>query len=474
MIPIPRQHRIVRSLVALLCLLPLGLAAAGPPEAANHPLSLQECLKIAVENNPNAAAFLHAGRAAMARVGSSRSAYWPTLSLSGDLSRSYAEQSAGPPSRSAASSAYTSSSAALQGQYTLLDSGERKATVSASRASYLAADAAFKANVQDLALAVESAYYALEGDQWRLDVARETKKQTLFHLNTAQAQQNVGLVPYSDVLQAATADANAGLGVIQSESAVTSDRAALSVLMGFPADTGLQIEEIPSDSPLPTLPDWEAGRDRALKLLPEVQAAFQNTQALTFSLKAAEAAYRPTITADGAYGRQDAGSWPNLETWSVGLTLHIPLFTGYAKTYQVIQAREALSGSEMDLKSTKLSSEKTAYDARTQFATALQSVVAAKALVESAQENSDVAEGRYKQGLGSMLDVVDATTALQNARLQLISARLSLLTAQAGWDRATGKDLLNGLSLPSTASISNKPGAEEGRMPAPVNGESRP
>ncbi len=472
MTPKTSQRLTVRGLVAALCLVPFGLAAAGPPKAPDHPLSLKECLRIAVENNPNAAAFLHAGRAAMARIGSNRSAYWPTLSLTGDLSRSYAEQSAR--AFGAGSSAYTSSSAALQGQYTLLDSGERKAVVESSKASYLSADATFKANVQDLALSVESAYYAFEGDQWRLDVARETRKQTLFQLNMAKAQQKVGLVPYSDVLQAATADANAALGVIQAESTVTSDRAALAVFMGYSADTPIQIEDIPADAPLPKLPDWETGRERALKLLPEIQAAFQNTQALKFSLKAAQAAYRPTVTADGSYGRQDGGSWPNLETWSVGLTLHIPLFTGYAKTYQVIQAREALAGSEMDLESTKLASEKTAYDARTQFATALQSVEAAKTLVDSAKENSDVAQGRYKQGLGSMLDVVNATTALQNARLQLISARLSLLTARANWDRATGKDLLGGLALPSTASISRNPGAEDGSVPATVNGESEP
>ncbi len=445
--------------------------ASEPPRGGT--LSLQDCLKIALNGNPNLQAFLHSGRAALARVGGSRSAYWPNLSANGGMTRGYAESSG--TGVLGSSSPYTSDYAQLQGQYTLWDSGVRKSSVGSVEASYKASDATYRATAQDLALQVESSYYALEGAMWSFQVAQDTRKQTQFHLEMARAQNKVGLVPMSDVLQAETADANAALAEIQAESTITSNRASLAVLMGWSADASFEIERMDASAPLPSLPDWASGKDRALSGLPEIEAAFQNSEALRFSLKQAKASYMPSVTLDGNYGRQDAGSWPNLETWSLGFTFHVPIFTGFARKYQVLQATEAWEGSKMSLQSTKLVSEKSAYDARVQLQTALKSVDAARALVRSAQENADVAEGQYKNGLGSMTNVVDATTSLNSAKLQLVSARLSSLTALATWNRTTGLDLLEGASLPSTSEPSERTGdAKPAPVTANTEGETKP
>ncbi len=413
---------------------------------------------MAVEKNPNLRAFLHSGRGAMARIGVNKSAYWPTADLNGSIQRSYSEGQSGS-SRSGLlfpSTTSTSTDAAVSAQYTLWDSGLRKASVASAQAAYGASDATYQATVQDLALNVESAYYALEGAQWNLQVALETAKQTGFHLEMAQAQHKVGLVPLSDVLQASTSDANAKLGTIQAQSSVTSAMASLAVFMGLPADAAFEIEATDRDARLPGLPDWQSGRERALAGLPEIKAAFETAESLRFAIKQTEASYLPSVSASGTAGRFDAGSWPNRNEWSAGLSIRIPLFTGFARKYQVLQAKEAWEGSKMNLETTKLTSEKAAYDARTQLATALQSVDAAQTLVQSAQENSDVAEGQYKNGLGSMTNVVDATTALSGAKYQLISARLAVLTALATWNRTTGLDLLGGLTPPSTAVFSGE------------------
>lgn len=465
---------------ALLCALPLvavGQTAGGDGtlSAPDHPLSLQECVARAVERNPNAAAFLHAGRAAMARVGASRSAYWPTASLSGSLSRSYTEPASGTTTVRGLSGASTSDGASLGTQVTLWDSGQRKAATGAAQASYEASDATFRATVQDLALQVQSAYFGLEGAQWNLQVAQETLKQARFHLDMAKAQQGVGLVPLSDVLQAATSEANARLGLIQAENGVATARTALAVLMGLPADSTVEIRADDREGPLPDLPEWRSGRERALASLPEIRAAFKSSEALRLSIDETRAAYRPTVTADGSYGYLDAGNWPDRKNWSVGLTLHVPVFTGFARKYQVIQATESWEQSKMALQGARLSSEKAAYDARTQLATALQAVEAAQALVMSAQENSDVAEGRYKNGLGSMTNVIDALTSLTSAKVQLIGARLSALTAFATWNRSTGVDLLGGASLPSTAGPDGpSPAASSASIGSESTGEPKP
>lgn len=447
----------LRALLGLALCLAMGASfGQSDPPALDHPLSLKECVRIAVEQNPDIASALHSGRSALARVGSSKASYWPSVDFGASLRRSYSEPE-GSQSRQGlifSSQTTTATDASLSAQYTIWDSGQRKAAVQGAGSSYRASDARYSATVQDLALSVQSAYFTLQGALWALQVSEDTLKQADFHLDMAQARNGVGLAPRSDVLKAATAQADARLGVIQAQSLVDATRSNLASLMGLAADSPLQIEPAPKDAELPDLPPWFPGWERAKATLPELRAAFETAESLRFSYLEAKAAYRPTVAATGTAGLFDAGSWPDRQEWSAGLVLRIPVFTGFARKYQVLQAREAWEGSKADEQSALLAAESKAYSARITLNQAIQSVSAAKAYLASAQENSDVAEGQYNSGLGSMLDVVDAATALSSAKLRLIQARLNVALAQAAWERSTGLDLLDGLSPTPTAPLS--------------------
>jgi outer membrane protein len=448
----PFAGRRAKTALGLALLLGAGVRiGAAPPVPPDRPLTLKECVRTALANNPGIASSLHSGRASLARVGSSRSAYYPTVDFGAGLSRSYLE----PQGFSAGGGAgQTSDSASLSAQVTIWDSGQRKASVGGADASYQASDARFQSAAQDLASSVQSAYFTVQGARWALTVSQDTLKQADFHLDLAKARNEVGLAPRSDVLKAATAQADARLSVIQAESALATARSNLAILMGMPADFPIEVEMAERDAPLPALPDWAMGWERAKETLPELRAARMTTESSRFSLLEAQASYMPTVTADGGVGLLDAGNWPDRRQWSVGISLRVPVFTGYARKFQILQAKESWEGSKADLRSSLLSAEGAAYSARISLNRSIQSVEAAKAYLASAQENSDVAEGQYQNGLGSMLDVVDAATELSSAKLRLVSARLSVATAQVAWERATGTDLLEGADLPSTQSPS--------------------
>jgi TolC family type I secretion outer membrane protein len=439
-------------LLGLAAILAMGAAfGQAPPALPDRPLSLQECVRFAVEKNPSIASALHSGRSTLARVGTSKSAYYPTADFGASLSRSYLEpQNRSGGSFSGGSSTSTSTGASLSAQYTLWDSGLRSASLGGARANYQASDARFLGAAQDLAMGVETAYFAIQGAQWALQVSQDTLKQADFHLDMAAARNEVGLAPRSDVLKAATAQADARLSVILAESTLVAAQSNLATLMGLPADAPLQIDAAQRDAPLPILPDWASGWERAKGALPELRAARETTESFRYAYLGAKASYMPTVSADGGLGLTDGGNWPNRRQWSVGVSLRIPVFTGFARKFQILQAKESLEGSRADLQSAFLWAESAAYSARIALNRAIQSVEAAKAYVASAQENSDVAEGRYQNGLGAMLDVVDATTELSSAKLRLISARFTVATAQVAWERATGVDLLEGVDLPST------------------------
>ena len=63
--------------------------------------------------------------------------------------------------------------------------------------------------------------------------------------------------------------------------------------------------------------------------------------------------------------------------------------------------------------------------------TAAQKIRAAKDLLDSARESDEVAMGRYKAGVGSILDLLAAETALASARSTDVQARAAFLVALA-------------------------------------------
>ncbi len=430
-------------------------APAPPSPTPAAPLSAEECVSIALERNPSAAAILHSGRSTLARVSLSQSAYYPTLNLNGGLSRSYSEPAgssgSGRQSLVFSSATSTSDSALLSADYTVWDSGQRKAAVGEAQANYQAADASYIATLQNLALSVQTAFYNTQGALWALEVSKDTLRQADFHLEMARARNDVGLVPRSDVLKAATAQADARLAVIQAEAQVETARATLASLMGMPSDAQLQLVPANREFTPPHLPEWAANWAKARETLPEIRMAFQDSESFRYAYLGAKAAYLPTVSASATAGLFDSGNWPNRQEWSAGLQLRIPIFTGFARKYQARQARESWESSQANLQATILSSEKAAYAARITLNAAIDAVPASEAYVASAQENMDVADGQYKNGLGSMLDVNDALAALSAAKLRLIQARLNVATAMVAWRRATGIDLLEGISVPSLA-----------------------
>ena len=71
-----------------------------------------------------------------------------------------------------------------------------------------------------------------------------------------------------------------------------------------------------------------------------------------------------------------------------------------------------------------------------------QRVTTAAVLLQNAEENYRIAEGRYTEGVGPMIDVVDAETALTAARTSSVQAQLDAQVDRAKLDRAIGRELL--------------------------------
>ena len=135
---------------------------------------------------------------------------------------------------------------------------------------------------------------------------------------------------------------------------------------------------------------------------------------------------------------QDGSQLSSINTTTVGLNVTIPLFIGYAPSYRI---QSALANADVKIAQRdrlKLQVSLDVWGAYQSLRTAIESVNASNALVRSAEESARVALGRYKAGVGNIIDTLSAQSALANAHQQIVQSTLNWNIARASLAQAIG------------------------------------
>ena len=427
-----------------------ALFGASPSAAASQPsvdpsgraLTLPECIRVALERNPRTAASWQAARAAAARVGQSRSEFLPTAGFNADAARGNPAEL----DNKADGGTQNTFDAMFGVRYLLFDGGGREARLMAAKEDLLAANFRHNTALQDVALAVEEAYYNLLAARQLREVAQETVKQTGQHVALADARYKVGVAAKSDVLQAQTEKADADLGFVRADSAVRIANGRLANAMGLRVSQTVEIAQprLPQDIHHLELADIEQLLNEAAATRPELKAALAQVEVQRAAVKSAEARYWPSVTAGAGAGWTGRTFPPNLGQWNLGLGLDWPLFTGFDRNYQVHRSKSDLARAIAERESLLQGVELEVWTAYQRVIESSQAIDAAGRFVASAEENARVAEGEYKNGVGSIIALIDAQNSRSVARTRLVQAQLDWHTAMAQFERAVGRTLATG------------------------------
>jgi outer membrane protein TolC len=183
--------------------------------------------------------------------------------------------------------------------------------------------------------------------------------------------------------------------------------------------------------------DISALIEQARQHRPDLQAAAAQVKAAQAGADAARAAGRPTISLSASSTRYNY-SGINSNSSLVGINLSVPLFTGYATTYHVRSAEAQLEAKNSQFQQVRLQVALDVWTAYQNLTTATQSLRTSADLLDSAQQSARVALGRYKAGVGSILDVLNAQSALASARLQRIQSTFNWNISRATLAQAMG------------------------------------
>jgi len=192
---------------------------------------------------------------------------------------------------------------------------------------------------------------------------------------------------------------------------------------------------------------------KALGARPDLASARESWLKAEADLRATRGSWLPKLGLTGAYNRnyyepQTYASSSN--TWSIGLTLRIPVFNGLQNKYEIARAREDREKAAAQARQVEQTVINDVWTSWYDVKTATQRVTTSKDLLGSATESEKVALGRYREGVGSLLDLLTAQSALATARALEIASRADWLVAAARFLYSTGA-LTGPEALPRTA-----------------------
>lgn len=128
----------------------------------------------------------------------------------------------------------------------------------------------------------------------------------------------------------------------------------------------------------------------------------------------------------------------NYPSTIVGLTLNIPIFSGFQQLNKIRQAKIEVQKSQNNLEAAENGIDLQIDQARTQYNNGLESLTNQKSNIELAQEVLRVSKIKYEEGIGSSIEVTQAQTALQEAENNYIQALFTVLISKVDLEAALG------------------------------------
>lgn len=449
-----------------------------PPDAPNAPgasaalradsataggaqtLSLTDVVDLALRNNPATRESWALAVAAANEYGASRGSLFPNVNGNIGFSRTISsggvgangfgtattgtDTTGGSRSTTGGTTNRTQLTPSLSLSYLVFDLGGRAGSIEAAKQNAVAVDLAHNVAVQNVVLQVESALFSFLATRALRDAQITAVDEARADTAAAEARLRVGVGTLEEVLQTRTALAQARVQLATLEGTLLSSRGTLAVAMGLHANARFEIPDIVTSVPVATVAaSVDTLINRAIVARPEIAESRAQAAGLAAQVRVARSAGYPalTLSSTGSYSRVLQGSsvgGTDGRNYSLVLGLQIPVFNGFSRQYDVRTARAQYEAGLARVESSVQQVTLEVFSAYASLQTSAQRVEAAADLLASAQQSAEVALGRYREGVGTIVDVLLGRSALESARAEDIQARWEWRTALAQLAHDTG------------------------------------
>lgn len=390
--------------------------------------SLAEIVDVALRNSPATRLSYSQARAAADVYGSSQGRFFPTVTagVAATQSLSVAAQGRAPVQR-------TQYGPTLSLQYTVLDFGGRSGNIDVARQTAIAADLTHNATVENTILQVEGAAFTYLSTRAQRDAQKSALDLATKALDAANERHRVGLATIADVLQAQTARSQAELQLQTLEGTLQVSRGSLAVAMGLQANAPFDVPDMPAaDSAHFITESVDSLINLAVASRPELATARAQAAAASSQIRVARSGYLPSLgfTGTGSNTQSNVSTFQG-NAYSLNFGVSIPVFSGFSNSYDVAAASENYQAALARSEAAKTQVIQQVFNAYYLLKTSTDRVRTSRDLLASAVQSEAVARERYREGVGTIVDLLIAQSALASAQAQAIDSRWQWRTALA-------------------------------------------
>jgi outer membrane protein TolC len=402
-------------------------------------ITLDQATALAIARVPSLAAARAEVDVEDAAVRLTRTGLAPDLSLSASSTQYYAQAGATPGSASG-----QSNTAAISLAQLIFDGGHIRAEIEAASFTRDATLAQYRRDAQTVAYAAASNYYAVLEDERTVAVDEELVRQDVVSEALVRAQIRAGTVAGSDLDSQLATTANARSTLVIAQGTLQNDRIAFATSLGLDAD----IDVLPKDdaqgletaTPPMALPAYASALKIAYVERPDVDEAQLTIRSSEASVRAARRGSAPSLSlaANKGLTSSNAGGGFYRNNGNVGLDLTLPIYDRGATRANVASARATLAVSTADAATTKL-------DVQQQVRQALVALVSDRATLDQTRAAYTAAltalratQGKYRAGVGTLPDLIQAEASLASAAVNIVNAIYTLRLAQTNLRYALG------------------------------------
>lgn len=307
----------------------------------------------------------------------------------------------------------------------------------------------YQTTLADTLLDVRVAYDDVLLAAQEIEVQEASVKLLTRELEDARQRFEAGTAPKFNVLRAEVSLANEQPQLIETRNNYRIAKNNLVNLLGYDVphsvweDIPLHLSDTLEAAPLSI--DLPAALARALERRPELAGLRAAEKLRREDLAGARAGYKPSAQIFGGYEWQ---SYPysddlsaDLSGWIAGAQVSWSLFDGEMTRGKIIQAQANYERAKLDVEETRRQIELDVRTAYSNFIQARELLESQKKVQQEAEEALREADVRLAAGTGTQLDVLDAQTALTQARTTQIQALHDYSVARSRLQRAVGDDM---------------------------------
>lgn len=416
--------------------LPDGMPLPCPAQVDfKRTLALGDAVDVALCNNPQVRIAWAQIKLQAGVLGEARAAYLPTIN--GSFSR--LKNSTTYPQSSGMANSFTIGNQAYGSfNWRLFDFGGRSANRESANQLLASAMAGHDAALQKVLVSVIQAYFDTATGKALYDARRQMATLAESTWNATKRRELKGAAALSDSLQASTALAKARLNESRSVGEYQKAVGVLKQSMGIPAATKIELPnqvEFYQQTDLKDLNSWLQEAEERHPAIKQAKAKWASDKA---KITAVRSEGLPTLDATSYISRNgypnQGLSYVNQTVISGGITINIPIFEGFSRTYKVRGAEANAELSEAQLQDTTNQVLTDVIKSHADALTSLGTIKASERLLSTAQEAVKSSQRRYDKNVADILELLNTESALADAQQERIravaeyrSARLRLL-----------------------------------------------